>query len=74
MRPTFAQLRFLQAVAKLAIAGPVRLGDAMTAAGAPVIQRRTVDACRRYGWAVRHDGSPPTWDLTDGGREAVARA
>jgi hypothetical protein len=74
VRPTFAQLRFLQSVAKLAADGPVRLGDALTAAGVPTIQRRTVDACRRYGWVARHDGPPPTWDLTEGGREAVASA
>ncbi len=75
VRPSFAQLRFLRAVARLveSTGAPVRLGDAMTEAGLPTVQRRTVDACRRFGWVVADEGPPRVWDLTDAGRAEVAK-
>ncbi|MGI5245051.1 hypothetical protein [Dactylosporangium sp. CA-139066] len=70
--PTPPQRRVL--LAALTVNGPWRLGDLLTAAGDPPIQRRTVAACRDRGWLVRKDGPPgaAVWDLTEVGRAEVA--
>jgi hypothetical protein len=73
-RPTYAQLRFMRALARLVELNghPMRLGNVLIAVGNPVTQQRTVDACVHRGWVVMHEGPPKTWDLTDAGRAEVA--